>query len=132
MPATNFFISYTGKDAGWAEWIGWQLEDAGFTVTVQAWDSRPGNDFVVWMDQAVRDADRILVVLSPDYEQALSFTVPEWSAAVGRARVPGRARDIAIRGGTGGPGVGRAHRPGVERSPRRLIPRSMVVGDQGP
>jgi tetratricopeptide (TPR) repeat protein len=84
MATTNFFISYTGKDAGWAEWIGWQLEGAGYTVTVQAWDSRPGNDFVVWMDQAVRDADRILVVLSPDYEQALSFTVPEWSAAVGR------------------------------------------------
>jgi TIR domain len=84
IATTNFFISYTGKDAGWAEWIGWQLEDAGYTVTVQAWDSRPGNDFVVWMDQAVRDADRILVVLSPDYEQALSFTVPEWPAAFGR------------------------------------------------
>jgi tetratricopeptide (TPR) repeat protein len=84
MATTNFFISYTGKDAGWAEWISWQLEGAGYTVAVQAWDSRPGNDFVVWMDEQVRVAERILVVLSPDYEQALSFTVPEWSAAVGR------------------------------------------------
>jgi TIR domain len=81
---TNFFVSYTGADAAWAEWIAWQLEEGGYTVVLQAWDSRPGDDFVVWMDQAIRSADRVLVVLSPAYEQAVSFTVPEWSAALGR------------------------------------------------
>jgi hypothetical protein len=80
----DFFISYTAADKGWAEWIAWQLEKARYTVRIQAWDSRPGNDFAVWMDQAVRDAERILVVLSPAYEQATSFTMPEWSAALGR------------------------------------------------
>jgi WD40 repeat protein len=80
----DFFISYTAADQDVAVWIAWQLEEAGYTTRNQAWDSRPGNDFVVWMDQAVRDADRILVVLSPDYEQATSFTVPEWTAALGR------------------------------------------------
>jgi hypothetical protein len=33
MPGTSsdkvhFFISYTGVDQGWAEWIAWQLEQA--------------------------------------------------------------------------------------------------------
>jgi Tfp pilus assembly protein PilF len=84
MATTNFFISYTGADDGWAQWIAWQLEAAGYTATIQAWDSRPGNDFIAWMDQQLRDAERILVVLSPAYEQATSFTVPEWTAGIGR------------------------------------------------
>jgi hypothetical protein len=53
-------------------------------VTVQVWDSRPGNDFVAWMDRSIRAAERILVVLTPAYDQATSFTVPELSAAIGR------------------------------------------------
>jgi tetratricopeptide (TPR) repeat protein len=84
MATTNFFISYTAADNAWAQWIAWQLEAAGYTTSIQAWDSRPGNDFVAWMDQQLREAERILVVLSPAYEQATSFTVPEWTAAIGR------------------------------------------------
>jgi hypothetical protein len=80
----DFFISYTAAGRDVAEWIAWQLEEAGYAVTIQAWDSRPGNDFIFWMDQAVRTAERILVVLSPAYEQATTFTVPEWTAALGR------------------------------------------------
>ena len=34
----DFFISYTHNDADWAEWIGYALEEAGFTVILQAWD----------------------------------------------------------------------------------------------
>ncbi len=29
----DFFISYTGSDRQWAEWIALQLEQAGYTVT---------------------------------------------------------------------------------------------------
>jgi hypothetical protein len=25
----EFFVSYAGADRAWAEWIAWQLEDAG-------------------------------------------------------------------------------------------------------
>jgi hypothetical protein len=38
----DFFISYTGADTPWAEWIAWQLEDASYTTRLQAWDFRPG------------------------------------------------------------------------------------------
>jgi phage replication-related protein YjqB (UPF0714/DUF867 family) len=35
---TDFFISYTGKDQKWAEWIAWHLEEAGYSTVLQAWD----------------------------------------------------------------------------------------------
>ena len=44
----DFFISYTAADRPWAEWIAWQLEVAGFTTLLQAWDFRPGTDFARW------------------------------------------------------------------------------------
>jgi Tfp pilus assembly protein PilF len=84
MRKPSFFVSYTGADRAWAEWIAWQLEAAGYTVTIQVWDSRPGNDFVAWMDRSIRAAERIVVVLTPAYDQATSFTVPELTAAIGR------------------------------------------------
>jgi hypothetical protein len=44
--AADFFVSYTSADRAWAEWIAWQLDAEGYTVVVQAWDFRPGRDFV--------------------------------------------------------------------------------------
>nr|WP_305846530.1 toll/interleukin-1 receptor domain-containing protein [Methylobacterium radiotolerans]WKV18872.1 toll/interleukin-1 receptor domain-containing protein [Methylobacterium radiotolerans JCM 2831] len=44
---TDFFISYTSADVKWAEWIGYALEDNGFSVVIQAWDFRPGSNFVL-------------------------------------------------------------------------------------
>lgn len=37
----DFFISYNRADGLWAEWIAWQLEEAGYTAVLQAWDFRP-------------------------------------------------------------------------------------------
>ena len=34
--AADFFVSYTSADRAWAEWIAWQLEQAGYQVIVQA------------------------------------------------------------------------------------------------
>ncbi len=33
-PSVDFFVSYTGRDKAWAEWIAWQLEHAGFRVLI--------------------------------------------------------------------------------------------------
>jgi len=30
--AADFFVSYTSADRTWAEWIAWQLEQAGYQV----------------------------------------------------------------------------------------------------
>lgn len=63
----DFFISYTGSDRQWAEWIAWQLEEAGYTLFIQAWDFRPGSNFVAEMERATTRAERTLLVLSPAY-----------------------------------------------------------------
>jgi len=76
----DFFVSYNRADKQWAEWIAWHLEEAGYTTVIQAWDFRPGSNFVIEMQRAAEQAGRTIAVLSPDYLQAL-YTQPEWAAA---------------------------------------------------
>src|SRR5579883_1550545 len=76
----DFFLSYTGADRAWAEWIAWHLEAAGYQVVLQAWDFRPGTNFVQAMDRATREAERTLAVLSPAYVRS-RFTPSEWQVA---------------------------------------------------
>jgi len=76
----DFFISYNSADKERAEWIAWQLEAAGYTTVIQAWDFGPGQNFVLAMQQAAADAKRTIAVLSPNY-LASKFTAPEWAAA---------------------------------------------------
>ena len=52
----DFFISYNSHDKDWAVWIAWQLEAAGYTTLIQAWDFHAGNNFVVEMDRAARQS----------------------------------------------------------------------------
>jgi len=63
----DFFISYNRADKSWAEWIAWQLEDAGYATLIQAWDFRPGSNFVLEMQKAATETQRTIAVLSPDY-----------------------------------------------------------------
>src|SRR5450755_1347917 len=76
----DFFISYNKADRKWAEWIAFKLEEVGYTCIIQAWDFRPGSNFVLEMHKASSQAKRTLAVFSPDYLDAL-YTQPEWAAA---------------------------------------------------
>jgi tetratricopeptide (TPR) repeat protein len=100
----NFFISYNKADRSWAEWIAWVLEEAGYSVVIQAWDFRPGSNFVLEMDEGLKEAERVVAVLSPDYI-ASRFTAPEWAAAFARDStgedrklVPVRVREADLSG----------------------------------
>jgi tetratricopeptide (TPR) repeat protein len=77
----DFFISYNKADHQWAKWIAWQLELAGYSVIVQAWDFLAGSNFVLEMHKAAIEAERTIAVLSPNYLNAL-YTQPEWAAAL--------------------------------------------------
>ncbi|MBI4787368.1 MAG: toll/interleukin-1 receptor domain-containing protein [Chloroflexi bacterium] len=101
---TDFFISYNHADQSWAEWIAWQLEQAGFTTVIQAWDFRPGSNFILEMQRAAAECERTIAVLSPNYLASL-FTQPEWAAALARdptgakrALVPIRVRECELKG----------------------------------
>ncbi len=76
----DFFISHAGVDRRWAEWISWQLEEAGYRVILDAWDFKTGTSFVGAMEDAVSRAERTLVMASPAYFEA-NYTKPEWEAA---------------------------------------------------
>lgn len=76
----DFFVSYNGADKDWAEWIAWTLEDVGYTTVIQAWDIRPGSDFVLEMQKAASQAEKTVAVLSKNYLNA-QYTHPEWAAA---------------------------------------------------
>ncbi len=80
VPMKDFFVSYNGADRAWAEWIAWTLEEAGFSVVIQAWDFRPGGNFVLEMQKAAIGTRKTVVVLSERYLQA-EYTQPEWAAA---------------------------------------------------
>ncbi|MCD4799816.1 MAG: TIR domain-containing protein [Methanosarcinales archaeon] len=76
----DFFISYNSADKTWAEWTAWTLEEAGYTTVLQAWDFRPGSNFVLEMQRAASEAERTIAILSPAYLDA-DYTQPEWAAA---------------------------------------------------
>lgn len=77
--AKDFFISYTAADKAWASWIAYILEADGFAVTIQEWDFRPGSNFAVEMDKALKQCPRMIAVLSPAYLKA-PFPASEWAA----------------------------------------------------
>src|SRR5262249_15204826 len=88
----------------WGEWIAWQLEEAGYTTILQAWDFRPGSNFVLEMQKAAEDAERTIALLSPAY-LAARYTQPEWAAAFSqdptghkRILVPVRIHDCDLTG----------------------------------
>ncbi|MGY1764598.1 TIR domain-containing protein, partial [Geodermatophilus sp. SYSU D00779] len=64
---TDFFISHAGRDTAWAEWLAWQLQEAGYRVELGVWDWAPGEDFVTRMQQALQRADRLLAVCTEVY-----------------------------------------------------------------
>src|SRR4051794_25189413 len=66
----NFFISYNKADRVWAEWIAWQLEDAGYSAILPDWDFRPGLHFEQEMQKAATKAECAIIVLSPHYLNA--------------------------------------------------------------
>lgn len=59
----DVFVSYSRADREWAEWIAWTLEDAGYSVVIQAWDFRPGKNWVLAMDEATAQTRHTVVVL---------------------------------------------------------------------
>jgi tetratricopeptide (TPR) repeat protein len=94
-PATEFFVSYTGADQAWAEWLADQLEAARHPVVLQAWDFRPGENFILRMNQALAQAERVLAVLSPAYFGS-AYATDEWTAALVRDQAS-RDRLLPVR-----------------------------------
>jgi hypothetical protein len=93
---TDFFISHAGRDTGWAEWLAWQLQQAGYSVELDVWDWAPGEDFVTRMQAALQRADRLLAVCTEAYF-ASAFGGAELRAAfAGQAGAEGRIVPVIV------------------------------------
>src|SRR4051795_4848401 len=93
---TDFFVSHAGRDTGWAEWLAWQLQQAGYSVELDVWDWTPGENFVTHMQTALDSADRLLAVCTEAYF-ASAFGGAELRAAfVGQAKAEGRIVPVLV------------------------------------
>ncbi|WP_203726435.1 FxSxx-COOH system tetratricopeptide repeat protein [Paractinoplanes durhamensis] len=94
--AVKIFVSYAGPDRPWAEWAGQQLERAGFTVELDAWDWSAGDNVVLRMNDALARADLVLALCSPAYFARDRFTTDEWTAVLAERRrlVPVRVTEV--------------------------------------
>jgi tetratricopeptide (TPR) repeat protein len=74
----EFFLSFTGADRPWAEWLLAELEAVGYSSVSQLRDFVAGANFAVDMDRAARRAKRTLGVLSPQALQS-DYVWQEWA-----------------------------------------------------
>jgi hypothetical protein len=105
-PRYDFFVSFTGADAEWAEWIAGEAQSIEneqgrpCEVLFQKWDFVPGTSWAAMIDKGVRESRRIIPVLSPTYLDECPFGAAEWQAVwrrdpngVTRSVVPVRVRE---------------------------------------
>lgn len=76
----------------------------GFQAIVQAWDFRPGSNWVQAMDARLKSCARMIAVLSPDYQESVYGAV-EWQTVwvhdaqgTHRKLLPVRVRDFKVEG----------------------------------
>jgi hypothetical protein len=103
-PERDFFISYTQADRAWAEWLAWELNAAGYTTILQAWDMPPGTAFAHAMNRAVQTTRQTMLVLSPAYLRS-PMAEAEWRpgfvadpSGEGRRLLPVRVEPCEVEG----------------------------------
>jgi len=90
----TFFVSRTDADKEMAQWIAQELEAAGHTAYIQDWDSRPGKNFVEFMEKGAEF--ETIAVLSPGYLNS-PHAMREWRAALlADTLIPVRVRECEV------------------------------------
>ncbi len=110
----DFWLSYAGRDRDWADWIAWQLVNAGYSVELDAWDGTAGRSPAALTAEALERADRMLMLFSAAYFQQWALASPDGPAG------PDQGRG-GTAGGTGHRRAGAA-RPAVAGLSRRVRP----------
>ena len=93
----DFFVSHAGADRAWAEWVAWQLTDAGYTVELDVWDWAAGQNFMTAMSDALDRCDRVVALFSAAYFERERYTMDEWTAAALHAPGTGEGRLVPLR-----------------------------------
>ncbi|MDQ0596101.1 hypothetical protein QF037_000446 [Streptomyces canus] len=118
-----WFISHAGADRAWAEWIAWQLLDAGLQVELDYWDWGGGDNFILKMNAAL-ERGWLLALFSPAYFELERFTTPEWTAMMAMQGKIGHLRAGDRRGRACSARCGRSW-----ASPERPAPTAAMRSD---
>jgi TPR repeat protein len=92
----SFFISYTGADIDRAKWVTKTLEDNGYTAIIQARDFLVGTHFPQNMDEALKNTEAVLTIVSAKYLSS-DYCRSEWLTAYRQDRTGGRRYIIPVR-----------------------------------
>lgn len=92
----DFFVSYTGTDLNFATWVAEILEKNDHTVTIQAWDFRPGDNFVSKINEALLECQKLIVILSENYLKS-KWCEAEWTSKLVEQIESNERRIIPIR-----------------------------------
>ncbi|MDR2712258.1 MAG: toll/interleukin-1 receptor domain-containing protein, partial [Clostridiales bacterium] len=100
----DFFISYTGTDKRFATWVAEILEDNNYSITIQAWDFKPGDNFVSKINEALLECDKLIVILSENYLKS-EWCEAEWTSKLAeqvklkeRHIIPIRIEPVDLKG----------------------------------
>lgn len=74
----DFFISYTDTDNEYATWIASMLEESGYTVIIQEWDFRPGDNIPQKIDESLKICNKMITVISQKYFES-GWCQAEWT-----------------------------------------------------
>ena len=88
VPDPDFFISHADSDLSWAEWMAAELKASGYGVIVKAWDSLPGENRLIRLDEVLTRSKHTLCVLSQAYldSEAATSTGAYYQALQGKER----------------------------------------------
>ena len=88
----SFFLSYSASDEAYARWIWDLLNNAGYLVFSQFSNIPPGSNFVREIQHGLTKSDRLIALLSNDYEKS-DHCQAEWAAGY-NADSGGRTRKL--------------------------------------
>src|ERR1700744_3291528 len=93
----DFFVSHAGADRAWAEWVAWQLIDAGYSVELDVWDWAAGRNFITAMSDALDRCARVVALFSAAYFERPRYTTEEWANAALHIPGTGEGRLVPMR-----------------------------------
>lgn len=92
----DFFVSYTGTDINFATWVAEVLESENYSVIIQAWDFRPGDNFVTKINESLKECKKLIVILSDSYLKS-KWCEAEWTVKLAEQIRLNERRIIPIR-----------------------------------
>ena len=92
----NFFVSYTGCDIGFAQWVAWELGRADFTYRIQAEHFTAGCRFIDEMKDWLQKSEQVIAILRPEYFKS-SYASLEFNSAIAQDPLGKQRKVIPVR-----------------------------------